>query len=79
MTTVLWCRQPLCIITPQLELAKRKKQKVNVLCIRNMNVFIMVIRIGIFPDCQDASRAHRNFRRMLAAIPRLFSVFLPFP
>ena len=33
MTTVLWCRQPLCIITPQLELAKRKKQKVVTCCV----------------------------------------------
>ena len=30
MTIVLWCRQPLCIITPQLERAKNKKQKVKI-------------------------------------------------
>ena len=31
MAIVLWWRQPLCIITPQLERAKQKKQKVVVL------------------------------------------------
>ena len=33
---------------------------------------------NVFPDCQDASRAHRHFRRLLAAVPRVFPVFLPF-
>ena len=47
MTTVLWCRQPLCIITPQLELAKRKKQKVNVSVYFNHQYFIIVMYFQI--------------------------------
>ena len=46
MTIVLWCRQPLCIITPQLERAKNKKQKVKIsirrlFCIAYKNLFMI--------------------------------------
>jgi hypothetical protein len=34
MTIVLWCRQPVGVITPQLERAKGKKQKV---CTKKIN------------------------------------------